>query len=143
MLTCKRDPMKSYNGFPPEQRNKAQAWLNSQWKAGLLARPCRCHACGQTGGRIDAHAEDYSEPFQAGKTDQYHLCYRCHMAVHCRFRNKEAWEIYKQQVRNGQTFEAIYNNFPLFIRQFADLRGKDVSFTQGSPLERTVLDEIG
>ena len=134
--------MKSYNGFPPEQRNKAQAWLNSQWKAGLLERPCQCHACGQTEGRIDAHAEDYSEPFAAGKTDQYHLCYRCHMAVHCRFRNNQAWQIYKKHVREGRIYGPIRNNFPLFVRETLELKGENVSFTQGQPRETTVLDEI-
>lgn len=135
--------MKAYNGFSPEQRNKAQAWLNKQWKAGLLARPCQCQACGQTEGRIDAHAEDYSEPFEAGKTDQYHLCYRCHMAVHCRFRNSEAWRIYKQHVREGRIFPPISNNFPLFARQTLELKGLNVPFTQGTLAERTALDEIG
>lgn len=135
--------MKAYNGFPPEQRNKAQAWLNSQWKAGLLARPTCCHACGQTEGRIDAHAEDYSEPFAAGKTDQYHLCYRCHMAVHCRFRNNEAWQTYKDHVREGRIYEPIWNNFPLFTRQTLNEKGQNAPYRQGAPRPLTVLDEIG
>jgi hypothetical protein len=44
-----------------------------------LARPVKCCACGQEHGVIDAHAEDYSDPFAPGKTDQFPLCYRCHM----------------------------------------------------------------
>jgi hypothetical protein len=104
--------MKSYNGYTPAQRNKAQAWLNSQWRAGKLQRPCVCHACGQKEGIIDAHAEDYSEPFAAGKTDQYHLCFQCHMMVHCRFRNLDKWRWYKQAVADGMTFE------PYFARDF-------------------------
>lgn len=98
--------MNSYNGFTPAQRAKAQAWLNSQWNSGALARPCECHACGQTEGVIDAHAEDYSEPFAAGKTDEFHLCFICHMMVHCRYRNRQAWENYKNTVMDGGRYPA-------------------------------------
>lgn len=82
--------MNSYNGFPASQRNAAQAWLNQEWNSGRLARPTQCCSCGQRQGILHAHAEDYSLPFCAGKTDQYHLCYACHMMVHCRFGRGEA-----------------------------------------------------
>lgn len=62
--------MNPYNGFTGDQRNRAQRWLNSQWAAGHFPRPAQCCACGQADGIIDAHAEDYSEPFRHGKTDQ-------------------------------------------------------------------------
>jgi len=88
--------MNSYNGFTPNQRVKAQHWLNKQWANGALARPVQCCACGQTEGIIDAHAEDYSEPFLAGKTDQFHLCRKCHMQVHRRFANPQSWLKYKE-----------------------------------------------
>ena len=88
--------MNSYNGFTPSQRVKAQNWLNKQWANGTLARPAKCCACGQTEGLIDAHAEDYSEPFEAGKTDQFHLCRKCHMHVHRRFANPQSWLRYKE-----------------------------------------------
>ena len=90
--------MNSYNGFTPSQRVKAQNWLNKQWANGTLARPAKCCACGQTEGLIDAHAEDYSEPFEAGKTDQFHLCRKCHMHVHRRFANPQSWLRYKESV---------------------------------------------
>lgn len=113
--------MNHYNGFSPAQRNKAQAWLNKQWSTGLLARPISCHACTQDKGIIDAHAEDYSEPFTKGKTDQYHLCFRCHMAVHCRFRNPNAFARYKNEVYAGTVYEPFYTrDFFTFAKQHLD-----------------------
>jgi len=90
-----------YNGFPGTQRDKAQAWLRVQWASGALKKPSQCVACGKKSGRIDAHAEDYSEPFAGGKTDEFHLCFACHMAVHCRFRNPDFCATYVAQVRKG------------------------------------------
>lgn len=115
--------MKHYNGFSPDVRNAAQAWLNREWRAGRLQRPTQCCACGQEHGVIDAHAEDYSEPFVAGKTDQYPLCYRCHMMVHCRFGNgARAWAVYRDNIRAGVMFAAfLTRNFNRF--QNENLRG--------------------
>ena len=57
---------------------------------------------------IDAHAEDYSRPFAAGKTDEYHLCFTCHMMVHCRFRNPTAWTRYREIIAGGGRFAPFY-----------------------------------
>lgn len=111
--------MKDYNGFTGVQRAKAQRWLNQQWAAGAFPRPSRCCACGQEHGIIDAHAEDYSEPFAAGKTDEYPLCFICHMMVHCRFRNRAAWNLYRAAVAGGGRFPAFTTrNFPRFQKLF-------------------------
>lgn len=113
--------MNHYNGFSPAQRNKAQAWLNKQWSIGSFARPMSCCACTQDKGIIDAHAEDYSEPFAQGKTDQYHLCFRCHMAVHCRFRNPDAYVKYAQEVYAGTVYKPFYTrDFFAFAKQQLD-----------------------
>lgn len=113
--------MKAYNGFTANQRNKAQAWLNAQWKAGLLEKPSKCCSCGIEKGIIDAHAEDYSEPFAAGKTDQYHLCYRCHMMLHCRHRNPKNFEMYCELVNDGTQFHPFYiRNWDVFKQQHLD-----------------------
>ena len=110
--------MKPYNGFSEQQRNDAQAWLNAQWRTGMLQRPCKCVACGQDKGIIDAHAEDYSIPYMGGKTDEYHLCFRCHMMVHCRFRNLNRWKWYKEAVASGMTFKPFYSrDFNTFAAQ--------------------------
>lgn len=110
--------MKSYNGYSGTLRDQAQRWLNAQWRAGTLVRPARCMACGQMEGPIDAHAEDYSLPFAAGKTDEFHLCFVCHMGVHCRFKNPLAWDTYRDGVRMGLRLTARGRNFPLFLRDF-------------------------
>jgi hypothetical protein len=91
--------MNSYNGFSGEQRQKAQNWLNVQWKNGALKRPDKCCACGNT-GIVDAHAEDYSEPF-GNHLQEYPLCFVCHMMVHCRFYNKKKWLEYIELIRQG------------------------------------------
>lgn len=111
--------MKSYNGFTAIQRNRAGAWLRAQWTSGKLARPSVCCACGQDQGTIDAHAEDYSQPFRVGVTDQYHLCFNCHMMVHCRFNNPFPWERYKGAVAAGLQFAPVFGrNFPAFSEKF-------------------------
>lgn len=133
--------MNSYNGFTPAQRMKALNWLKGEWAAGRRTKGCQCDACGQTEGRIDAHSEDYSAPF-GDHIGKYTFCYRCHMMIHCRFKNPEAWQIYKQHIREGRIFEPIGSNFALFARQSLNLKGQNVSFRQGTPQDLTVLDEI-
>lgn len=133
--------MNAYNGFSPQQRNRAQAWLNAQWRDGALARPAVCCACGQEHGPIDAHAEDYSEPFAQGKTDEYHLCFLCHMMVHCRFRNRAAFDRYREAVVNGITFAPMGRNFPAFARAFLDDWAPRVA-RQGPPRTDDVLGRI-
>jgi hypothetical protein len=134
--------MQPYNGFSGRQRSRAQAWLNRQWKAGVLARPMQCVACGQSRGIIDAHAEDYSEPFAAGKTDQYHLCFTCHMMVHWRFRNPDDWRYYKSVIRHGGRYA------PFYKRDIGGFRAKHVSGRQpaadeqGTLPQPNVLDQI-
>lgn len=76
-----------YNGFSPEQRERAAAWIRSMIAAGRLERPRECACCGQTAGAIHYHAEDYSEPF-GQQTVRYPLCWTCHLAWHCRFRER-------------------------------------------------------
>jgi len=126
--------LKAYNGFSPAQRNKAQRWLNAEWAAGTLPKPNHCYACGQDKGVIDAHAEDYSEPFAAGKTDEYHLCFRCHMMVHCRFSNPAAWTQYKLEVARGVVFAPINGrNFPAFKAQHLDDWAPEIERVRESP----------
>ena len=86
----------------------------------MLARPSKCVACGQTEGVIDAHAEDYSEPFRAGVTDGFHLCFVCHMMVHCRHRNRVQWATYRQWVETGHRAAVPYRsrNWPQFSQDW-------------------------
>ncbi len=111
--------MKVYNGFSGDQRAAAQRWLNMMIATGRLTRPTICSACGQAEGPIDMHAEDYSLPFAIGKTDEFRICYSCHMAVHCRFRQPVAWDVYRNGVAQGRRYPAIGRNFPQFIKWFS------------------------
>ena len=134
--------MLPYKGFTGTQRNRAQAWLNKQWAAGAFNRPCRCVACGQEEGLIDAHAEDYSEPFEAGKIDAYHLCFTCHMMVHCRFANLFAWQRYERAISSGIQYAAFRGrNFPAFKSAFLG-ESWPSPIHVGTPPSRRVLDEI-
>jgi hypothetical protein len=139
--------MKSYNGFSPEARERAARWLRAEWASGRLAKPSVCCACGQDQGVIDAHAEDYSEPFRAGVTDEFHLCFTCHMMVHCRFRNRAAWDRYREAIAKGGHFAPQFKrDFGGFAKHHLD--GPDLfaeamaAFTPGPAPARRVLDVI-
>lgn len=88
--------MKAYNGFPGEYRASQYERLKTAWRNGTRARPASCTACGQTGGSLNAHHEDYSTPL-----DYDALCCVCHLMVHCRFNNRAAWLRYCDAVRAG------------------------------------------
>jgi hypothetical protein len=116
--------LRDYNGFTGSQRTKAQGWLNRNWAAGTFARPDRCCACDQTEGVIDAHAEDYSEPFTYGKLMRYPLCFVCHMMVHCRHRDPKRWALYCRLIGEGWMPPAyLTRNFPRFQKQFLNPAG--------------------
>lgn|GEM_PF-1800439 len=135
--------MKDYNGFSADQRNRAQRWLNVQWAAGTLPRPTKCVACGQDEGIIDAHAEDYSEPFRAGVTDGFHLCFACHMMVHCRHRNQLRWSQYRATVEEGfKTLPYHSRNWPRFQREILTGPLRRELFTSVARVERLALYEI-
>lgn len=125
--------MSSYNGFTDAQRDKAYRWFMDEIKAGRrVKRPTVCCACGQKEGLLEFHSEDYSEPYGA-HIGAWGLCYRCHMMIHCRFRNKKAWTKYRQAVAAGITFEPLHTrNFPLFIRQSIEGTAP-VKMTQAQP----------
>ncbi len=95
--------MNQYNGFSPRQRARALHWLNRQYAAGRRQRPTKCDLCGQTEGLIEAHSEDYSEPFGA-HIGAAAVCYRCHMALHCRHKAPEAWARYQADIAAGVRF---------------------------------------
>lgn len=136
--------LKTYNGFDHYARMKAGAWQNRHYAAGTLARPTACCACGQTQGAIIHHCEDYSEPFTVAKTCKYPLCYRCHTAVHCRFKSPAMWLRYRAAINAGVRYAAIPGNS--FARWCAEHpRSGDNWPTPehtGAPPAWRVLDEI-
>ena len=133
--------LKTYNGFNHDQRMKGYRWLQGEYAAGRRARPTVCDACGQTEGPIDAHSESYAEPF-GDHIGRYGLCYRCHMAIHTREKNPEAWTAYKRHVALGRIFHPIGKNFRRFCRETLQRKGAGVPFTQGPLRGRTLLDKL-
>lgn len=134
--------MKPYNTFTEQERNDAQKWLNQQWASGALTKPFKCDVCGQEEGIIDAHAEDYRKPF-GEHTDRYHLCFTCHMVVHCRFSNKQMWNEYRANIERGMRYAPFHKrDWPSFQQQF--LRGVPFSrgFTAHKYNPRYTLDDI-
>lgn len=100
--------MKPYNGFSPRARRAALTWLKREYAAGRRTPPTVCDACGQHEGVIDAHSEDYSTPF-GDHIGRYALCYRCHMAVHCRFgRGWRQWDVYRRLIAAGAVLRPFY-----------------------------------
>lgn len=98
--------MKSYNGFTGAQRDNAQAWINRQIKAGLLAlKPAQCSECGQTAGVLHYHSESYAKPY-GGHITRYHLCYICHMLLHRRYSHPARWVAYLEMLKTGQRAQA-------------------------------------
>ena len=133
--------LKTYNGFNHDQRMKGYRWLQGEYAAGRRTRPTVCDACGQTEGAIEAHSEDYSDPF-GDHIGRYGLCYRCHMAIHTRFNNREAWEDYKLLISIGRIFHPIGKNFRRFAAENLERKGERVLFKQGPVRVRTLLDEL-
>jgi hypothetical protein len=135
--------LKTYNGFNGEQRARAQSWLNAQWRSGAIARPLDCCACGQAAPPIDAHAEDYSEPFRKDVTDAFHLCFICHMMVHCRHRSQEAWRLYRDMVESGgRAIPVGGRHFPAFQQKFLTGQITSTLFEWFDPPKRQALREI-
>ena len=121
--------MNSYNGYEPKQRYKALAWLKKEWAAGTRQQtPTCCDICGQTKGHLEYHSEDYSSPF-GDHIGAFGLCYICHMMLHCRFRNKKAWDIYLHALENKKCFKPFETrNWIVFKRECLIKNFKDMKF---------------
>jgi hypothetical protein len=133
--------LKTHNGFDHNARMKGYRWLQVEYAAGRRARTTVCDACGQTEGPIDAHSESYAEPF-GGHIGRFGLCYRCHIAIHTRFNNPEAWASYKHHVALGRIFHPISRDFGRFAAENLHRKLNDVPFKQGPVRVRTLLDEL-
>ena len=126
-----------YNGCTPEERTKGGNWYRKNRKAGVIPAPAACCCCGQTVG-VNGHSEDYSEPF-GDHIGCFHLCYRCHMAVHCRFRNYEAFKVYRDLIKT-RTF-APTRDFKRFISDF-NSHYKNTPSSPREPVDSTFLDDL-
>jgi hypothetical protein len=97
--------LRSYNGFSGQQRELVGRIINQKVAAGELNKACKCRRCGQTEGIIHYHCEDYSLPVTEEKIE--HLCWRCHMMWHSRFRNPESVAEYFAQIAQGKVFPPV------------------------------------
>lgn len=94
----------SYNGFSGAQRTAALRWAKAEEAAGRRARPTSCDVCGQDGGHLERHSEDYSGPPYGAHIGAFGLCYRCHMMIHSRFRAPAAFEAYCATLEGGRRY---------------------------------------
>lgn len=89
-----------YNGFPAAFRDKVGGRVYRAFKSGKIKRPTECIMCHLTvedGATIQAHNEDYHEPYT-----YVGICFYCHMAIHKRFgRGLPAWKKYRAAVIRG------------------------------------------
>jgi len=123
-----------YNGFSPSLRAKSGVWLKKEYDAGRRTRPVKCQVCGQTEGVIEAHAEDYSEPF-GDNIDQYSLCYRCHIILHCRPKCPDAFARYAATLAAGFRFAPLATrNFPRFSADHLRASGRPEKIRADGPL---------
>ena len=120
---------------------KGYRWLQGEYAVGPRARPTVCGACGQTEGPIEAHSQSYAAPF-GDHIGRFGLCYRCHMAIHTRFNNREAWEAYKLTDLDGPNLPPDRQELP------AVRHGELAEQAQGRAVQtrpvrvHTLLDEL-
>jgi hypothetical protein len=110
--------MGTYNGHSGAKREQVQRYLNKRWAEGSMARPACCVACGQTEGALHAHHEDYDRP-----DEWVPLCITCHLMLHCRNRNRQAWDTYRHRIRMGWRSEPLDQRSGFVTLQRTILRG--------------------
>lgn len=120
--------MKSYNGFTPEQRMHGDKIIKRAIAEGKLPplSETKCILCGQDKGIRHYHCEDYSE--DKILDDVVPVCWRCHMMIHSRFRNRKAFDIYMEEVKGGKTYPPVFrHDFKILDEHFAkaEERNKD------------------
>jgi len=112
--------MGPYNGYSGTQRERKLRAQHLRESKGLPKHPPGpCSICNDPGTPLEAHDEDYSEPYLDPDAwlppAQYALCHKCHSRLHARFNNSELWEAHKAHVRRG--------GYASQIAEFEDLRG--------------------
>ena len=129
---------KPYNGWTGAERNRAGAWLKKAYDAGILQPHDECEVCHRP-GPFRGHAEDYSEPY-GPHLAEHGLCWSCHMAVHCRFRNPRAWLRYCRLMQEGYCFPPM-RHFPTWIELFGN-PGYTPTERPNEPVFSTWLDTL-
>jgi len=95
--------MNPYNGYTGAEREAKLKAQHAREEQGLPSRPPGpCAICDDQVAPLEAHSEDYSQPYLWGPPAEYALCKMCHVhRLHARFRNAELWEVHKAHVRRG------------------------------------------
>lgn len=136
--------MKDYNGFSPKQRVKALNWFKDQIARGNKPeQPDFCECCGQRKGKLMWHSEDYSEPFSLKHIGKHGLCYRCHMIIHCRHRNPQAFSAYAMALLAGKQFMPLhYADWETFKRDHLMHKSAGVNYHIISFTNDHLIDHI-
>ena len=136
--------MKSYNSFTAAQRSKAARWAMLEVAAGRRSWVLTCQACGQDGGIVQPHSEDYSEPYGL-HIGAIVLCHRCHMMVHHRDYSEKAqaaWLVYCSKLREGWRGAALASTTFAPINKLVAMGGWDHGDLVNQPRACTILDLI-
>lgn len=133
---------KPYLEFSVEDRHAGAYVYNWKLKHKVFKQKDKsggCEACKLPLGKgpIEAHREDYS---RVEPEETVILCCRCHRVLHMRDRYPEAWDFYRNKVREGFQW-----HWEKDIRPIAN-EMKSMSMTRANPVndprDRTVLDDI-
>ncbi len=94
--------LNSYNGFSGKEREAKLRAQHARERAGLPSHPPGpCAICSDPDATLEAHDEDYSQPYAWEPPAQYAVCHKCHSRLHARFHNPALWEAHKAHVRRG------------------------------------------
>lgn len=110
---------KTYNGFPPEYRDKQGGRVYAAFRKGTLTRPTACIVCNldtTVGATVHAHNEDYHQPL-----NYVGVCYCCHMAIHRRYQEPDTWVTYLDSIAAGWQPPRT-SNYRDFINAFRSTR---------------------
>jgi hypothetical protein len=133
--------MKSYNGFTPAQRMAALHWLKREYSAGRRTPPQECQACKQRAGIIEAHSENYAEPY-GDHIGAFAFCFFCHMMIHCRFSALHQWNTYRDMVAAGYQMPPTRTRDFKIVKRFLSHPHDQPCDQLNEPRSHTVLDDI-
>jgi hypothetical protein len=95
-----------YNSFSPAER-RLRGTAEQEQLFSRLRRGAVCISCGTASGPIDLHAEDYRPEFYFDPRARIPVCYRCHMAVHCRLRYPAGFWAYQRELASGRCWPPL------------------------------------
>ncbi len=126
-----------YNGFSPAERRGALKAVKAALTAGALLPAVRCSVCQRSDKALGWHSERYDV------LDARAVCWRCHLAVHRRFKRPAHWLAYIQPLDPDGWFQHLSLDPATLRRPFAASypAGLPISRETGCPLAQPHLDE--